>query len=315
MAIYAIYSYEIREGNGNLFCKETEVKAIDMANEIIGNLLRDGLNVVGKKRKENQPLKSLNLVEHDHVFAWVLCNVKDITQYEGHERNTLESHPGSYVILDNRPDVCQIAIERNSAFDADTDKVVKYLARAFNSHLPDYGLKMVISRKWQAGEFKKVVRERILKHKDAVRKVVWEFPNPDKVRGIDATSQMKRRLESLKNIAQTMNALKGQLTLTGSKGNPLVVDDDQIEVLADIIALSAQNDYKLTYYFFKTATVNIKDVAYASASIDAKVITEFEHGQTIDSGKGATFELIEVLDEIRKTIGDYDREKIIESGE
>lgn len=315
MAIYAIYSYEIQEGGRSLFYLETKDKAIDKANGIIGNLLNDGLTVIGRKKREDLPLKSLNLVEHQNVFTWVLCNSKDITQYEGHVRNTLESHPGSYVIIDNRPNVCQIAIEENSAFDADTDKVVMYLARSFNYHLSTYGLKMIIRRKWQAGEFKRVIRERILNHNDAVRKVVWEFPNPDKVVGIDATSQMKNKLESLKLIAQATNALKGQLTLTGSKGNPLDVDDEQIEILADMIALSAQNDYKLTYYFYKTPVINTKDVAFASATIDANVISEFERGQMIDLGKGSTFELIETLDEIRRTIGDYDHDKIIEFGE
>lgn len=315
MSIFAIYSYVIEEDNRNLFYKETGKKSIEMANEIIGNMLRDGLKVVGKRRKQNQPLKSLKLTEHENVFTWVLCNVKDITQYEGHEKNILESHPGGYVIVDNRPDVCQIAIEKNSAFDSDTDKVVKYLKRAFNSPLSYYGLRIVISKKWQAGEFKKLIHERIVKYNDSVKKVVWEFPNPDKVKGVDATEQMKNRLEGLKLLAQATNALKGKLTLTGSKGNPLDIDDEKIEDLAQIIALSAQNNYKLSYHFFKTSTVNFKDVAYANASIDNKVIRDFENGLLFNIGEGTTFELIERLDEIRNTIGDYNHEKIIEEGE
>ena len=51
MAVYAIYSYELQEGSRSLFYRETGKKAIDMANEIVGNLLHDGLTVVGKKRK------------------------------------------------------------------------------------------------------------------------------------------------------------------------------------------------------------------------------------------------------------------------
>ena len=38
MADYAIYSFEIQEGNRSLFYKETGKKAIDMANEIISNI-------------------------------------------------------------------------------------------------------------------------------------------------------------------------------------------------------------------------------------------------------------------------------------
>lgn len=50
MAVYAIYSYEIQEGNRTLFYKDTGTRAIDMANEIVGNLLNDGLTIIGKKR-------------------------------------------------------------------------------------------------------------------------------------------------------------------------------------------------------------------------------------------------------------------------
>lgn len=39
MAQYAIYSYEIQEGDRSLFYEETGTKTIDMANEIVSNLL------------------------------------------------------------------------------------------------------------------------------------------------------------------------------------------------------------------------------------------------------------------------------------
>lgn len=314
MAVYAIYSYEIQEGNKSLFYKETNTKAIDMANEILSNLLNDGLTVVGKKRKQDKLLKNLHFTGREGVFTWELCNVKDITQYEGHEKNTYEHHPGSYIIIDNRPDVCQIAIEKNSAFDNDTDKVVKYLIRSLKVHLSEYGLIVIIKRKYQAKKFKELVRERIIKQNDSVKKVVWEFPNPEKVKGIDTTQQMKNRLEGLQLFTQASNALKGKLTLTGSKKNPMDVDDDKIDDWAQIIALSAQNNYKLSYYFFKTPMINFKDVAYAFASIENKVIRDFECGQIIDRGGGTTFELIEQLDEIRNQIADYDHEKVVDEG-
>lgn len=306
MTTYAIYSFEVQEGNRSIFYKETGVKAIDMANTIIGNLLKDGLTIIGKKRKQDQPLKNLNVKERNEVFTWVLCNVKEVAQYEGHEKNTLESHPGSFIIFDNRPDVCQIAIEQNSAFYSDTDKVVKYIRRAFNSKLSDYGLKIVIKRKYQAGKFKELVLERLVKHNDSVKRIVWEFPNPDKVKGIDADQKMKNRLEGMSLLTQATKALKGKIVLTGSKGNPLCVDDDKIEDLAQIIALSAQNGYKLAYHFYNSSVINFKDVAYAFHSIDGKFIRDFENGQLyVNERNETTYELIEVLDRIREEIADY----------
>ena len=174
---------------------------------------------------------------------------------------------------------------------------------------------MVIKRKWQASNFKDVIRERIIKQKDSVKRVVWEFPNPDRVKGIDATQQMKEHLKGLMLFTQASNALKGKLTLIGSKKRSIDVDDDKIEDWAMIMALSAQNNYKLSYYFYNSPVVNFKDVADAFATIDNKVIRDFESGQLIDKGEGTTFELIDRLDEIRKQIADYDREKIVDDGE
>lgn len=315
MAVYAIYSYEIQEGKKSLFYKDTGTKAIDMANEIVCNMLKGDFIVVGKKRKQDRRLLINHFKGREGVFCWELCNLKDITSIEGHEKTTFESHPGCYVVIDNRPDVCQIAIEKNSAFDSNTDKVVKYLNRTFKNHLAEYGLKIVIKRKYQAKKFKELIRDRIIKQNDSVKKVVWEFPNPDKVKGIDATQQMKGRLEGLQLFVKASNVLKGKLTLTGSKKSPIDVDDDTIEDWALIIALSAQNNYKLSYYFYNSPMISFKDVAYAIATINNKYIRDFEQGQVVNKGEGTTFELIDTLDEIRKQIADYDHEKIVDEGE
>ena len=126
---------------------------------------------------------------------------------------------------------------------------------------------------------------------------------------------MKDRLNGLMLFTQASKALKGKLTLTGSKKNPIDVDDDKIEDWAQIIALSAQNNYKLAYYFYNSPVVNFKDVADAFGSIDNKLIRDFEDGYLSNKGEGTTFELIEKLDEIREQIADYDHEKIVDDGE
>ena len=315
MADYAIYSFEIQEGNRSLFYKNTNTKAIDMANEIVYNVLKSDFIIVGKKKKQDQRLEIRHFIGRDNVFSWDLCNVKDIVIPEGHEKTTAETHPGCYVIVDNRPDVCQIAIEKNGAFGPDTDKVVKYINRTFKGHLEEYGLKIVIKRKYQARKFKELIRERIVKNDDSVKKVVWEFPNPDKVKGIDANEKMKGRLEGLGLFIQASNVLKGKLTLSGHKGDPIDVDDETIEDWAQIIALSAQNSYKLSYYFFNSPMVSFKDVAYAIATIDNKHIRDFEDGYLSNKGEGTKFELIKTLNKIRKEIADYDHEKIVDNGE
>lgn len=310
MASYAIYSFEVKEGDKSLFYQDTETKALDMANTIIGNLLNDGLTIVGKKRKQDQPLKSMHITERNGVFTWELRNEKNVTRYEGHKKDSVESYPGSFIIFDNRPDVCQIAIEQNSAF-SDTDKVVKYIRRSFNAKLSDYGLKMIIKQKYRAGKFYDLVMERIFKQHDFVKKIVWEFSSPQNTNGIDADGEMKSRMALMSRIRAAMCKIEWK----ASKGNPLCVDHAQVEDLAHIIALSAQNGYKLVYYFYHSSAISIKDSTSAIHDIDGNVIRDFENGQSCLNDNGEqTFELIEVLDNIRKEIADYN-DKIIEDEE
>ena len=78
MAVYAIYSYELQEGSRSLFYRDTGIKAIDMANEIVGNLLHDGLTVVGKKT-ERRPT-----FEESQAYGARECVYMGVVQCEGH---------------------------------------------------------------------------------------------------------------------------------------------------------------------------------------------------------------------------------------
>lgn len=68
-----------------------------------------------------------------------------------------------------------------------------------------------------------------------------------------------------------------------------------------IIALSAQNNYKLSYQFFQSPAIYIKDVAsYAFCSKEDLFIKDLYEGQRVNYGNGDTYALIEILDKIKK---------------
>ena len=312
MDIYSIYTYEIHEGDKSLLYKDTGQKAIDRAHDIVENIIKDQLVFIIKKRNDEITLKYTRHRSHQGVTCMVLCNTKEITQYMGHEKKKLDSYPGSYILIDNRPDVCQIAVEKNSAFNTKTDKVVECIASTFNEKLSDYGLRMVVKIKLHAGKFKDIIRDRIVNHQDCVKKVVWEFPNIDRVKGIDAQSAMFKRLNYLHNFAVATNALKGQLVLFGQKGNDMKVYDDSIDDLAAIIALSAQNNYDLTYHFYNSPAVHIKKSSRAVFTIENRIIEDFNDGDMrFDDYGNETFDLICRLDQIRELINDYHNETTI----
>ena len=320
MATFAFYKFELHDGGRSLFYKDTNIKAIEKANDIVRDELTDGMIIIGKKKNQDQSLNSSKRIERNNVIIWELCDNKELSQYEGHKSSTIESHPGCYIIFDNRPDVCQIAIEKNSnAFEGDTDKVARFLSNSFNNKLTDYGLCMTIKQKHSAKNFKERVQERLLKDHDSVKKIVWEFPNPKKVQGIDASQSLKNRLEYLSLFAQATNALKGKLELSGSKGNPMVVDDEEVEDLAGMIALCAQNHYNLSYYFHNSPVVSFKKASIACFSIEDYVIRDFREtgGQFVTntdeeggSEQEPKYELFDKLDEIRVHIADYNEKDI-----
>ena len=193
-----------------------------------------------------------------------------------------------------------------------TDKVVECIASTFNEKLSDYGLRMVVKIKLHAGKFKDIIRDRIVNHQDCVKKVVWEFPNIDRVKGIDAQSAMVKRLNYLHNFAVATNALKGQLVLFGQKGNDMKVYDDSIDDMAAIIALSAQNNYDLTYHFYNSPAVHIKKSSRAVFTIENRIIEDFNDGDMrFDDDGNETLDLICRLDQIRELINDYHNETTI----
>ena len=74
MSVYSVYTFEIQEGEKSLFYNNTSLRTIDKANTIVGNILHDGLTVVGKKKREAMPLRSINMTERNDVYSWTLCN-------------------------------------------------------------------------------------------------------------------------------------------------------------------------------------------------------------------------------------------------
>lgn len=310
MAVYAIYSYEVQEGDKSLLFPDTKEKAITHANEIVAGILKSDFKVLGKKNKKDQVLKCPLESHHENVFVFTLCNDVELPKYDGHKQLPSEhSHPGCYVIIDNREGVCQIAVEKNFAFDSDTDKVVKYLKRSLNEYLKVYGLKVEMNHKYWPETFETLVMKRVAQG-DYVKKVVWEFHDLNKVSGVDAPKDMLEQLSALKFLMEGMKAVKGKLTLQGGKMN---IDTDTVKLLGMILGLCAQNGYNISYHFKKSPAITYKEAVHAISYIENEIIDEFKNNSTvIGNGKEPTYNLILQLDNIRKEIAKYKNGKIVE---
>ena len=202
----------------------------------------------------------------------------------------------------------------NKAFDGNTDKVVKSLKRTIDATLNNHSLKIVIKRKYQAFTIKDRVNERLL-NGDSIRKVAWEFPNPRKVSGIDNGPDSNELLDYMCRLTQASNALKSTLTLYGTKGDPMTLDDDTNVGLSNIIALSAQNNYNLAFHFhISKEVIRLRDAEAAFFEIEQRVIDDFMNGQqgTDDLTSANKYELTNRLDTIRREIASYKNEKTVD---
>lgn len=315
MSSYAIYSYTLHKGGPTLSGADRAKDTIKKANKIFSRLLGDpGLKVA---KTNGKLLPCLNQTGRDNVFVFEVCNEKNVTYYTGHDKDWVESHPGNHVVIDNRPNVCQIAIERNPAFNNRPDTVARYLRHTFNTLLEESGLAMDVKRKFQAGKFMDIVREKI-RAGHAVSKVVWLFPNPNNVKGIDASRAAKNRLTDIVAFTATSNAMYGRFALLAKDGIPINIEEMTPEI-AQVIALSAQNGYDVSFHFNDKSTMSARgmirhgDPVCALFDIGDEAIYNFRHGQTAIGTDGrTTYELVGRLDEIRDEIKDYEHEKVID---
>ena len=135
MATYEIFKFDFRKsGQGQLFSKENGRSTLDDAQRIFGEILKEPL-VITKQKRGDEVAHLENYVERrdGDILSMVVCNEKDINYRERKEEVTLTTHPGCRVIVDNRPGVGQMAIERDSSFNGKPG-TVRDLLQAINTY-------------------------------------------------------------------------------------------------------------------------------------------------------------------------------------
>ena len=125
MAVYQIYKVLFnRSRQGNLLSTMDGRSAYDKAQVLLEEMLGGVLPLTKEKRdKTLVPLENYVEKRRDGVTVMVVCNEKNHKYREKLEEHELVYHPGCRVIIDNRPGIAQLAIERSQSFDGKTDKV------------------------------------------------------------------------------------------------------------------------------------------------------------------------------------------------
>ncbi len=309
MAVYALYKYDFTAASeGALFAKGEEKSVLEQAQQIFEGLLtgKATFSIEIRKRDGTQTLlENEVLCKRDGVTVMLVCNEKNHKYVEKKEELEFKSHPGCYVIFDNREGVAQLAIERTAAFESNPDKVCLLLQNAINQKLFEYRLQIEIRSKVREASLWEIVENQTREYGDRIQKVVFNFPVPGKVAGIDASTRMKGRLATLAAIGRALNAAKASYHLEADGEKALLLDRTQKD-LAQMVELCSTNAYDIHIKFQHYGLYRFGADEKALCSLEEEVLERFFHGQTVyEERERVTYELIQWLENVRRIIEGY----------
>ncbi len=189
------------------------------------------------------------LFDQDDIVVLRLANSKKMVLEESFQIKEHQYDPSCIVIIDNRKDLQQIAIEEDHKAFSDTNVVKSILESSFRKFLKPYGLTITIQREYQKSEFWRIVRS----HQDKITMVRFHFAYPN----------LPRLRESVKEVFSEANKLTNSkhssFELKAADGESLELDSTN-NTLSAIVECSAESgeviDIKARGFksFIKTGT-------------------------------------------------------------
>ncbi|MBR0047211.1 MAG: hypothetical protein IJP75_10120 [Bacteroidaceae bacterium] len=312
MAVFAIYKIHFEQaGQKDVFGKDG-VKTIDKAHEYFSTLFVGGnVKVCKTNRKGEQvPLECDVERKYGDAMALFVCNEKNVKIPKKHEELTEKAQPGCYVLVYNRADVGLIAIERSAAFDSKPDKVRDILQESFNSTLEhDYGIHLELKAKMNAEDFWDAVGKQT-EFGDTVRKVVFDFPDSEKVKSVDDPDDVQKRLEMMHYLAKAFRAKKAGMHFEASKDGTLHLDRTQ-EDMAQMVNLCCDNGYNIAVHFRMYGVYRHGQETKAMVTLGDEMLKEFISGQTSFGTKTdrGDFSIMQWLESVRHITETYNDEE------
>ena len=313
MPNFIIYKYDFKEGEKTLLSPESGKTALEEAQTHFAKLLKGkqmNLYQMEKNNTESTIYKNDIFCTRNGISLMTVCREREVSIWKDYKELIESSFPFCHVIIDNRDGVCQMAIEQAKAFKSDTDKVRDILQESIQRELTELGIKFEIRPKMKVKKFWEMVEEQRTVKKDVIRKVEFEFPHPDKVKGMDASSNMSDRLKILTSIAESMGATKGKVMYENLSEVGLQMERTS-EDLAQMVSLCCNNAYNIAVHFKKMGIYRYGDLVRAVYPIEAKMLADFTGGQATigDNAEAPSYALCDKMEDIRNLTKDYNDEQ------
>ena len=253
---------------------------------IFGNLLREVFMnnrrlPIGKKPETGEDIlpNSIIRIEND-VTLLKLHNpaVVNIWKLNG-AKVPEDSFPYSFIIIDNRPGIGQLAIQKKTDAWTDPDTVAKLLEDNLNTILKDQGtgLEIEIRYKYLPTEFFKFIKQRRKDDCIFVKRLYFEFTNPKFETpietAVDTTGHIRQMIEMLTQIGGG----KGKLLVEASKGKELI--KKKRNDIKQMVSLVATNGYKLKVEFSDKTSYTCNEMMLHDDEMSERILHDFYDGQ------------------------------------
>lgn len=313
MPTFATYKIMFAQASQRHLLAEDGRTNLDCAQEYLEEVLSERLPI-NKEQKDHTLLPLENYVEtrRDRVTLMVVCNEKSHKYREKMEDMELVHHPGCRVIIDNREGVAQMLVERSESFNSNTDKVRDLIQEALCKAFARFELMVEVRAKKREKEFWDMVEDQHIRFNDPIKKVVFDFPDPDKNKPIDASEETLAKLAMLNAVVTATNAAKGSLNLMSDKDKVIRLEQSK-EDFAQLVTLCSHNGYDIAVHFKQYGVYRYGRTVKALDMIKDDMIEEFKTGQMkIGKAVEGVFLLIQLLDDIRVRTENYIDEEPVE---
>lgn len=224
-------------------------------------------------------------VNNSQIKEWWKRSGKDSKGIDKYEKDEIESNPYCYVLIDNRPGHCLMAIEKSSAWGSNPDFVRDLLLENFNLRLRDkYDLEMRIEARMNPMDIWEFVHERLFEHDDYIRKVSFVFQNPKKINKTNAMEVKSARLKAMLKTVEISDALKGIFLMEFDSNTNNKISQENKD-MAEMVRLCGENGYDICITFKEYKTYRINDYVRAYYPMTLDVLQRFSTGSLTIEGK------------------------------
>lgn len=214
-----------------------------------------------------------------------------------------DTFPYSYIVIDNRPGIGQMAIQMKTDAWSDPDTVAKLLEDNLNRILKDQstGLEIEIRYKYLPTEFFKFVKQRKKDDGVTVKHIYFELTNPEFETPIETAVDTTGHIRQLMNMLSQLGGAKAKLQIDAPKKNELI--KRKLKDIKQMVSLVATNGYSLKVEFNDNSSYTCNQLMLHDDDMKETILSDFRDGQKHNFFE---FELFHWLDEMLKKEKDCD---------